>query len=104
MSPDQHQDQRKLDAKFAGGLAWTAGAKWATQVLTWTSTLVVPIPKNAATYQQVSVDGVIGTLIQRPADDAPQYVLLWVKNGVVYAIGGLGADTQKVLQMANSLQ
>ena len=75
-----------------------------TQTVDWTSTLVVPIPKNAATYQQVSVDGVTGTLIQRPADDAPQYVLLWVKNGVVYAIGGLGADTQKVLQMANSLQ
>ena len=74
-----------------------------TQTVDWTSTLVVPIPKNAATYQQVSVDGVTGTLIQRPADDAPQYVLLWVKNGVVYAIGGLGADTQKAIQMANSL-
>ncbi len=74
-----------------------------TQTVDWTSTLVVPIPKNAATYQQVSVDGVTGTLIQRPVDDAPQYVLLWVKNGIVYAIGGLGTDTQKAIQMANSL-
>ena len=74
-----------------------------TQTVDWTSTLVVPIPKNAATYQQVSVDGVTGTLIQRPADDAPQFALLWVKNGIVYAIGGLGTDTQKALQMANSL-
>jgi PST family polysaccharide transporter len=40
MSPD-NQDHRKLDTKFAGGLAWTAGAKWATQILTWASTLVV---------------------------------------------------------------
>jgi hypothetical protein len=69
----------------------------------WTSSLVVPIPKNAATYEQVPVDGVTGTLIQRPVDDAPQYVLLWVKNGVIYAIGGLGSDTQKALQMAASL-
>ena len=69
----------------------------------WTSTLVIPIPKNAARYEQVSVDGVNGTLIQRPADDAPQYILMWVKNGIVYAIGGLGTDTPRALQMANSL-
>ena len=74
-----------------------------TQTVDWTSTLVVPIPKNAATYQQISVDGVTGTLIQRPTDDAPQYALLWVKNGIVYAIGGLGADSQKAVSLANSL-
>lgn len=73
------------------------------QSVDWTSTLVVPIPKNAATYQQVQVDGVTGTLIQRPADDAPQYILLWVKNGIVYSIGSLGSDSQQAVQMANSL-
>lgn len=41
LSPDQYHEQRKLDAKFAGGVAWTAGAKWATQALTWASTVVV---------------------------------------------------------------
>lgn len=41
MTPDKREDQRDLDAKFAGGLAWTAGAKWATQVLTWASLLAV---------------------------------------------------------------
>lgn len=41
MSPDQHEEQRKLDVRFAGGLAWTAGAKWATQILTWGSTVAV---------------------------------------------------------------
>jgi len=41
MTPDKLQDQRNLDARFAGGLAWTAGAKWATQILTWTSLLAV---------------------------------------------------------------
>jgi hypothetical protein len=75
-----------------------------TQSVDWTSTLVVPIPKNAATYEQVTVDGVTGTLIQRPADDAPQYVLLWVKDGIVYSIGGLGANSQQAIDMANSLQ
>lgn len=74
------------------------------QSVDWTSTLVVPIPKNAATYQQVQVDGVTGTLIQRPAGDVPQYILLWVKNGIVYTIGSLGTNSQQAIQMANSLQ
>jgi len=74
-----------------------------TQSVDWTSTLVVPIPKNAAKYDQLSVDGVTGTLIQRPANDAPQFVLLWVKNGIIYAIGGLGTNSQQAIDMANSM-
>jgi len=41
MSPDGTQNRASLDAKFAGGLAWTAGAKWATQLLTWGSTVAI---------------------------------------------------------------
>ena len=75
-----------------------------SQNVDWTSSLVIPIPRNAATYQQVSVDGVTGTLIQRPADDAPEYALVWVKDGIIYAIGALGTDSAKAIEMANSLQ
>jgi hypothetical protein len=78
-------------------------AKAYTNTVDWTSTLVVPIPKNAATYEQVSVDGVTGTLIQRPEGDAPQYALLWVKDGIIYAISGLGTGSQQAIDMANSL-
>lgn len=78
-------------------------AKAFTDTVDWTSTLVVPIPRNAATYEQIPVDGVTGTLIQRPSDDAPQYTLLWVKDGIIYAIGGLGSNSQEAIQMANSL-
>jgi len=41
LTPNNSPDQRNLDTTFAGGLAWTAGAKWATQVLTWGSVVVV---------------------------------------------------------------
>ena len=41
MSPDGTRNRASLDAKFAGGLAWTAGAKWATQFLTWGSTVAI---------------------------------------------------------------
>lgn len=75
-----------------------------SQTVDWTTSLVIPIPRNAATYKTVTVDGVQGTLIERPADDAPQFALIWVKNGIVYAIGGLGNHAEQALQMANSLQ
>ena len=74
-----------------------------TNTVDWTSTLVVPVPKNAATNQQVPVDGVTGTLIERPSDDAPQFALFWVKDGIIYTIGGLGSNSQKALEIANSL-
>ncbi|HEU0295445.1 MAG TPA: zf-HC2 domain-containing protein [Anaerolineales bacterium] len=74
-----------------------------TSTVDWTSTLVVPIPKNAASYQQVTVDGVTGTLIERPSDDDPQFALFWVKDGIIYTIGGLGSNAQKALEIANSL-
>jgi hypothetical protein len=74
-----------------------------TDTVDWTSTLVIPIPKNAAKYEQVTVDGVTGTLVQRPSDDSPRFALLWVKNGIIYAISALGANTEQAMHMANSL-
>ena len=91
----------QIGLEFSGMTSDQAAAF--TQTIDWSSTLVIPIPRNAATYQQVSVDGVTGTLIQRPADDAPEYLLVWIKDGVVYAIGGLGSDASKALGLANSL-
>jgi hypothetical protein len=75
-----------------------------SQTVDWTSTLVVPIPRNGTTHKQVAVDGVTGYLIQRSAGDAPQYALVWLKDGVIYAIGGMGSDTAGALAMANSLK
>ena len=79
-----------------------------TSTVDWTSTLVVPIPQNATSNQQVTVDGVTGALIERTindGDDAPRFVLFWVKDGILYTIGGLGgnADAQAAIELANSL-
>ena len=75
-----------------------------TSTVNWTSTLLVPIPRNAAIHEQVSVDGVTGTLIQRPSGEGPQFALLWVKDGIIYAISGLGTNSQQAVEMANSLR
>jgi hypothetical protein len=74
-----------------------------TSTVNWTSTLLVPIPRNAAIHEQVSVDGVTGTLIQRSSEEGPQFALLWVKDGIIYAISGLGTNSQQAIEMANSL-
>lgn len=91
----------RLGLEFTGMSPEEAAAF--TDSVDWASTLVIPIPKNAAINKQVEVDGVTGTLIQRPADDGPQFALLWVKDGIVYAISGLGTNTQQAIDMANSL-
>jgi len=91
----------QLGLEFTGMTAEEAAEF--TSTVDWTSTLIVPIPKNAASYEQVTVDGVTGTLIERPSDDAPQFALFWVKDGIIYTIGGLGTNTQKALEIANSL-
>jgi hypothetical protein len=56
-------------------------AKALTESIDWTSTLVIPIPRNGSTYEEVSVDGVTGTLIQRSFGSDPEYMLLWVRMG-----------------------
>ena len=76
-----------------------------TGTVDWTSTLVVPIPSNAATYDQVSVDGVTGTLIQRRSREGEPstFALFWVKDGIIYAISGRGGNSEQAIEMANSL-
>jgi hypothetical protein len=85
------------------GMSPEEAAEFASTV-NWTSTLVVPIPSNATTYEQVTVDGVTGTLIQRPSDVTAKYALLWVKDGIIHAISGRGANSAQAIEMANSLE
>jgi len=73
----------------------------------WTSTLAIPIPRNAATFETVPVDGVQGLMItglpdrqvvarvgegsrNRITNLPPAYGLVWVHNGVMYSVGGFG--------------
>ena len=96
------QKLAKIGLQFTGMSADQAQAF--AQSVDWTSSLVIPLPKNAATYNQVPVDGVTGYLIQRPPDDAPEFALVWVKNGTIYTVGGLGADSARAIAIANSLK
>jgi hypothetical protein len=70
----------------------------------WTSTLVIPIPRYGSSYQTVSVDGVEGTFIQQDLEDhVRQFLLIWVRDGRLYALTGPG-DVQAALSIANSIK
>ena len=75
-----------------------------SQQVDWTTTLVVPIPRYNATYADVIVDGVKGTHVQQSLKDhLPQYLLLWIKDGIVYALTGPG-NSSTSLTIADSLK
>jgi hypothetical protein len=73
----------------------------------WTSTLAIPVPRAAATFDTVPVDGVEGLMITGLPDRQvvarvgegsrnritklpPAYGLIWVRSGVMYEVGGFG--------------
>ena len=82
------------------GMSAEEAASFASNV-DWTTTLVVPVPRYGTSYQEVAVDGVTGALIQQPGDF--EYLLFWVKDGMVYALSGQG-DAQIALEIGNSLK
>jgi hypothetical protein len=73
------------------------------QTVDWSSTLVVPIPRNSSSYENVSVDGVEGTLITETLSQGNRYSLLWIKNGVIHSLMGRGSSYD-ALTLAASLR
>jgi hypothetical protein len=69
----------------------------------WTSTLVVPLPTNAAQAREVTVDGVTGLLMQDTNRMQGDSAIVWEKNGILYFMSGR-VDTRVLLDAADSLQ
>jgi hypothetical protein len=75
-----------------------------SQTVDWTTTLVIPIPRYGTSYNEVVVDGVDGILIlQDENSQSGNYVLVWVKEDILYALTGPGNESS-ALQIANSLR
>ena len=75
------------------------------QSVDWTSTLVIPVPRQDGSFQKEPVDGVEGTLISMPPTGKRPagYSLIWIKNGIIYSLSGSG-DAGESLTLADSLQ
>ncbi len=69
----------------------------------WTTTFVVPLPSSYADYEEVQIDGAVGTLIYETVGYHPSFSLLWVKDGIIYALNGPG-DREAALEMAGSIR
>jgi hypothetical protein len=71
------------------------------QSIDWTSTLLLPIPRDVATFSQVTVDGVSGLALNSLS--GKENAILWQKDGMVYLLtGAISAD--ELLNLANSMQ
>ncbi len=103
--PDLSIGQVAEAALQIGGMSREAAHAFC-QTVDWTSTLVIPIPRDASSYQTVAVDGVEGTLISMSRFGARHpagYTLLWVKNGIIYSLAGHG-DSGNAVALADSLE
>jgi hypothetical protein len=75
-----------------------------SRTVDWTTTLVIPIPRYGTSYETVSVDGVEGTLIRQDMEDhRPNFLLIWVKDGIIYSVTGPGTG-QNGLALADSME
>ena len=83
------------------------------QSVDWHSTLLVPVPANAASFREVNVQGTTALLIttggtggspaRGPNGERPRSVVLWSEGDMVYAMMG-GASSVDLVEMANSIQ
>jgi len=68
----------------------------------WSTTLVMPIPTQAASFREVTIHNVKGVLVTSKTEP-PQNALMWTENDMLYGISGaLSSDDMIVL--ANSVQ
>lgn len=62
MNASEDRSVSGLDRTFTAGLAWTAGAKWATQLITWASVLLLTRLLSPADYGIGEIAGLFTTL------------------------------------------
>lgn len=76
-----------------------------SSTIDWTSTLAIPIPREASSYQNVIVDGQKGVLVVgRQYSNLPtRWSLIWVNQERIYSVSGFG-NPQLALNVAESLR
>ncbi|HEV2709952.1 MAG TPA: hypothetical protein VGU67_07075 [Edaphobacter sp.] len=75
-----------------------------TQTVDWTSTLVLPVVRGESQYEQVNVNGNEGALLRSAnPKQSDRFSLMWVDNGIVFALNGTGDDTTAI-NLASQLQ
>ncbi len=71
------------------------------QNIDWTSTLLLPIPQDFASFSEVTVGGVSGLALT--SLDGDRSVIMWQQEGIIYLLNGPGS-TGELVSLANSLR
>jgi hypothetical protein len=87
--------------QFAG-LSASEAANF-TQTIDWTSTFVMPIMHGQLSYQKINVAGNDGVLLRPKNQQAKQFTLHWIDNGILYSLMGTGDDTT-ALNLASQIE
>jgi hypothetical protein len=81
-----------------------AEAKQFAQAIDWHTTLVVPVPPNASSFQQVDVGGHRGVLIQhQPREQSPTSTIVWSTPERVFALVSI-QHVAEAMAMATSVR
>jgi hypothetical protein len=81
-----------------------AEAKQFARAIDWHTTLIVPVPPNATSFQQVDVGGHSGVLIQnQPRNQAPTTTIVWSTPERVFALVSI-QHVAEAMAMATSVR
>jgi hypothetical protein len=79
-------------------------AKQFADAIDWHTTLVVPVPPNASSFQQVEIDGHRGVLIQhQPRNQSPTTTIVWSTPERVFALVSI-QGVSEAMAMATSVR
>lgn len=81
------------------GMTPDEAARLARQI-DWTSTLLLPIPRNIATFSEVSVKGNSGLALS--SLDGNYGALIWQQDGMLYLLNG-PTQVNALIRLANSI-
>ena len=71
------------------------------RTIDWTSTLLLPIPRNVATFNEITINGSSGLALA--SLDGQYGAVMWQQNDVLYLLTGSG-DTVELQRIANSVR
>jgi hypothetical protein len=75
-------------------------ARSLAESIDWTNTLLLPIPENVASFNEVQVDGTVGLALS--SLEGNNAGLLWQRDGNVYALSG--GNVEELVDIANSIR
>jgi len=76
-------------------------ARRLAQNIDWTSTLLLPVPQDLATFREVQVDGTSGLALS--SVEGRGHSLIWQRDGSVYLLVGDGS-LRELVRIADSLE